>query len=695
MSVQAPTVTAGSGLGRLLRQRDVLLAIGVLLTVMMMIVPLPPLILDLLLATSIAAAVTILIVALFTREPLDFSVFPSVLLIVTLFRLALNISSTRLILLHGYAGHVIQSFGTFVVGGNVVVGLIIFLVLLVIQFVVITNGAGRVAEVAARFTLDAMPGKQMAIDADLNAGLITEAEARRRRERIAEEADFYGAMDGASKFVRGDAIATLIIVAINIFGGVVIGMLQRGLSIGESLHLFTLLSVGDGLVTQIPALLISTASGIVITRNAGGGELQSQITRQLLGNPKVLLVAGGAVLAFAITPGLPKLPFFVIGGTLAGVGYTLRRQNQRRALAAATVAAVEPAAKPSSPQEVVALIQPDPMEIEIGYGLIPLVEDRAGDNLLHRITIIRRQMALELGIVLPTIRIRDNLQLTPNSYVIKLRGIEVGRGELMMHHFLAMNPGTAEDQIAGIAAVEPAFGLPAQWIEPANKERAEMLGYTVVDPASVVATHLTEVIRRLAPTILSRQDVQLLLNSLKESYPAVVEELVPNLLTVGEIQRVLQSLLAERVPIRDLVTILEAIANQAGATRDPERLTEYARQALARSITAQLRGVDDRLQVITLHPRTEQLLATGLQSESGDLIIEPVQAQEFLTKLSTQMERVAQFGHAPVLLCSSRLRRPLRRLTERALPTLSLLSFSEVAPDTEVQTAGIVEVTSS
>ncbi len=692
MTTRAPASPASPGsLSAVLQHTDIMLGLAILLVVGMMVIPMPTMAMDLLLALNIAFSTIILLVAVLSKEPLDFNIFPALLLVVTLYRLALNVSTTRLILLHGDAGEIVDSFGQFVVGGNVIVGIIIFMVLMVIQFLVITNGAGRVAEVAARFTLDAMPGKQMSIDADLNAGLITDVEARRRRERIAQEADFYGSMDGASKFVRGDAIAGLIIVAINLFGGTAIGMLQHGLSVSEAINLFALLSVGDGLVTQIPALLVSTASGIVITRSSGTGRMDTQITAQIFGNAKVLLVAGVLLIGLGLTPGLPLAPFTVVGGGIAGLGYVLRQRRAQSAAAAVTPAAD---ARPQrrSPEEVVSLIQPDPMEIEIGYGLIPLVEDGAGDSILNRITVIRRQMAMELGMVVPTVRIRDNLQLPPSTYVIKLRGIEVGKGDLMMHHFLAMNPGTADDEIAGIPAVEPAFGLPALWIDAGARERAEMLGYTVVDPSSVVATHLTEVIRRYAPSILSRQDVQTLLNKLKEQYPAVVEELVPNLLTVGEIQRVLQNLLAERLPVRDLVTILETLANHAGQTRDPELLTEYARQALARPITAMHRDADGSLYAFTLSPAVERMLADGLQGETPALAIDSRTAQRIIQRISDQMERMAKSGRQPTLLVASRLRRPLRRLTERALPHLSILAFSEVAPDAPVQATGVVEV---
>lgn len=589
--------TQASGWQRLLQQRDVLLPVAVVAVIAMMIVPLPTVMLDLLLIVNLSIGLLILLVSMYTTEPLAFSVFPTLLLITTLFRLALNISASRLILLNGFAGHVIEAFGSVVIGGSYVVGIVVFIILVVIQFVVITNGAGRVAEVAARFTLDAMPGKQMSIDADLNAGLITEAEAKRRRQKIEQEADFYGAMDGASKFVRGDAVAGIIIILVNILAGFVIGVMQQGMSLMGALQTYALLTVGDGLVSQIPALMISTATGIVVTRAATSGDLGSDTIRQITSNPRVLGIVTGALIVLAFVPGIPKLPFFIIA-CLTGAGAYLAWQTEasgeRTAISGGatvveTTATGEPA--PTGPEAVTPLLALDPMELEIGYGLIPLVDPQEAGNLLDRITRIRRQMALDLGIVLPTVRVRDNLQLQPNQYVVKLRGVEVARGDLLINQYLAMNAGLADEQIEGIPTTEPAFGLPALWIQASLKDRAELLGYTVVDPPSVLTTHLTEVIKGNAANILSRQDVQTLITNLKAEHPAVVDELIPGVLSIGETQKVLQNLLRERITIRDLVTIVETLADYARQTRDTEALTEYVRQRLARAISAQYRGL--------------------------------------------------------------------------------------------------------
>ncbi len=684
-------------LNRLLRQRDIVLPVAVVAVVAMMIVPLPATLVDLLLTVNLSIALIILLVSMYTSEPLAFSVFPSLLLITTLFRLALNISVSRLVLLQAYAGRVVEAFGNFVVGGSYVVGIVVFLILVVIQFVVITNGAGRVAEVAARFTLDAMPGKQMSIDADLNAGIITEAEARRRRREIEQEADFYGAMDGASKFVKGDAIAGIVIMLVNIVGGFVIGVWQHGMSLMQALQTYTLLTVGDGLVSQIPALMISTATGIIVTRAASEADLGADTIRQITANPRAMGIVAALLLGFALVPGLPKLPFLLIGSIAGAAAYGVTRASRRTAAALATTAAAEGAAKPAAPtgpEAVMPLLQVDPMELEIGYGLIPLVDPQEAGNLLDRITRIRRQMALDLGIILPTVRVRDNLQLAPNQYVVKLRGVEVARGELMINQYLAMNPGLAEEAIEGTPTREPAFGLPALWISAGQKERAELLGYTVVDPPSVLTTHLTEVIKAHAAEILSRQDVQTLINNLKNEYPAVVEELIPNVLTLGEVQKVLQNLLRERITIRDLVTILETLADHARQTRDPDALTEYVRQRLARAISAQYRAADGAIHVITLSPRVEQQLTEALkQTDQGTMIaMEPSRAQQLLERLAAEMEKVAAMGYPPVLLCSARLRLAVRRLTERVLSSLVVLSFNEIAPNVEVKAEGMVTI---
>lgn len=694
----SPTGAAPNALQRLLQQRDILLPIAVVAVVGMMIVPLPTPFLDLLLVINLSAALMILLVSMYTTEPLAFSVFPTLLLITTLFRLALNISASRLILLQGHAGGVIDAFGNFVVGGSYVVGIVVFLILVVIQFVVITSGAGRVAEVAARFTLDAMPGKQMSIDADLNAGLIAESEAKRRRRQIEREADFYGAMDGASKFVKGDAVAGIVIILVNILGGFVIGVLQHGLSLADALSTYTLLTVGDGLVSQIPALMISTATGIIVTRAATEDSLGGDTFKQITSSPRALTIVALMLFGFALVPGLPKVPFFIIGAVVAAGAFGAIR-GQRRASAALAVAgatgeATATEVAPAGPEAVTPLLQLDPMELEIGYGLIPLVDPQEAGNLLDRITRIRRQMALDLGIILPTVRVRDNLQLAPNHYVVKLRGVEVARGELMINHYLAMNAGMADESIDGVQTTEPAFGLPALWITSAQKERAELLGYTVVDPPSVLTTHLTEVIKTNSANILSRQDVQTLVNNLKAEHSAVVDELIPSVLSLGEVQKVLQNLLRERITIRDLVTILETLADHAKQTRDADALTEYVRQALARAISAQYRGADGYVHVITLSPRVEQQLTEALkQTEQGTMIaMEPSRVQRFLERVAAEMEKVAGMGHPPVLLCGARLRLAVRRITERVLPNLVVLSFSEIAPGVDVQAEGMVVV---
>jgi flagellar biosynthesis protein FlhA len=687
MAVNAPVARAGR-----LSLPDLTMGFAAVIVIGLMVIPLPSVMLDVLLAINITAALTILLVSMYVSESLEFSVFPSLLLVMTLFRLGLNVAATRLILLEGEAGAVIGAFGSFVVGGNFVVGVVVFLILMIIQFVVITNGAGRVAEVAARFTLDAMPGKQLAIDADLNAGLINEGEARARRKKIEQEANFYGAMDGASKFVRGDAIAAVVIVLVNIFGGFGVGVLQQGMSLTDALRNYTLLTVGDGLVTQIPALLISTATGIMVTRSASESNLGRDVLGQFGRNPRALAIAGGVLLLLAAIPGLPKLPFVLIGGSALLGAWAMSRAIERNAAAVDAAQAVESAQAAKQPENVADLLQVDPMELEIGYGLIPLVDQEQGGNLLSRITMIRRQLALDLGVVLPTIRVRDNLQLRPNTYVVKLRGVEVARGELMVTHFLAMNPGTAEDGLEGVQTTEPAFGLPALWIGQGQRETAELLGYTVVDPSSVLTTHLTEVIKAHAPAILGRQDVKSLTDNLRRDYPALLDELVPNLLTLGDIQKVLQNLLKERVSVRDLVTVLESVADAARTTKDPDLLTEFARRGLGRQISAQYKDEENNLHSMMLAPQVDQLLASALQqTDQGTMIaIDAPTAQRLIGRIGREMERMAQQGLQPVLLCSSRLRLPLKRLTERSLPNLVVLSFGEIVAQVNVVSAGLV-----
>jgi flagellar biosynthesis protein FlhA len=679
---------------KLLKHTDLLAAAGVVLVVVMMIVPLPPVLLDLAITLNISAALAVAVATLYLPRALDFAAFPSLLLLTTLFRLAINVSVTRLILLHGDAGNVVKSFGQFVVGGNVVVGLIIFLVLVVIQFVVVTNGAGRVAEVGARFTLDAMPGKQMAIDADLNAGQITDEEARRRRAEIAREADFYGAMDGASKFVKGDAIAAVLITAINLVGGMIVGVAQQGMPISEAAQHFSLLTVGDGLAAQIPALLISVATGIIVTRAASEADLGADITRQILAQRKAPLVAGGVVCCFALVPGLPKLPFLLIGGGFIAVAKVLADTPLAAPGAEAQQAAVAPAAElPASGEPTIEAPPVDALELAIGFGLVPVVDAGAGGTLLQRVRVIRRQIANELGVVIPAVRIHDDLMLDSHEYVFKVRGSEVARGRLMAGHQLAMDAGDAAGRLDGIPTTEPAFGLPATWIAADQRAEAEALGYTVVDGESVIATHLTEEIRRHADELLTRQDVRRLLDRLKEHNAAVVEEVVPDLLSVGELQRVLQALLHEGVSIRDLGVIVEAVGDKARVTRDPSLLAEYARQALGRTITAGHLDADMRLPALALDPAVEQEVSDSIaQTADGEfLAMEPTRAQALVESLGAHAEQAIARGARPVLLCSARVRRHLRRLVEQRLPQLPVCSYNEIAPGIRVETIGVIE----
>jgi flagellar biosynthesis protein FlhA len=628
---------------------------------------------------------------------LDFAAFPSLLLLTTLFRLAINVSVTRLILLHGDAGHVVQAFGNFVVGGNVLVGLVVFLILIVIQFVVITNGAGRVAEVAARFTLDAMPGKQMAIDADLNSGQITDEEARTRRRDIGREADFYGAMDGASKFVKGDAMAGILIVLINLIGGLVVGMLQQHMPFGEAIQHFSLLTVGDGLCAQIPALLISVATGILVTRSTSEKDLGNDIAQQVLSQKKAPMVAGCVITAFALVPGLPKLPFLIIGAGFVAIGWAAKNGHigpQAEIDKAAAAAAALPAAEAPSPRDQALEALPiDPLELAIGFGLVPLVDQKAGGSLLSRVSAIRRQIASELGMVIPPVRIHDEVGLDSHEYVVKVRGAEVARGRTMAGHQLAMDPGDAVGQLPGVTTTEPAFGLPATWIPDSARAEAEALGYTVVDAESVIVTHLTEAIRSEAAELLTRQETRQLLDQLKETNAAVVDEVVPDVLSLGEIQRVLQALLREGVSIRDLGVVVEAIGDKARLTRDPALLAEYARQALGRQITTPFIGADRKLRAITLDPVVEQEVAEAITATSDGeyLAMEPIRAQALVTALRDRTDGASTQGARPVLLCSARVRRHLRRLCEQTLPSLAVCSYNEIVPGIRVETVGVVE----
>ncbi|SDL74314.1 flagellar biosynthesis protein FlhA [Halarsenatibacter silvermanii] len=679
---------------------DILFALSVVGIIIMFIIPMPTAFMDILLTTNITFSMVVILVSIYTTEPLEVSVFPSLLLFATLFRLGLNVSTTRLILGQAYAGEVIESFGTFVVAGNYVVGFIIFLIIIVIQYIVITKGAERVAEVAARFTLDAMPGKQMSIDADLNAGIITEEEARRQREKIRKEADFYGAMDGASKFVKGDAIAGIVITSINIVGGLVIGVLQQDMALAEAAQTYTLLTVGDGLVSQIPALLVSSATGMVVTRAAAEGSMGQDMSVQLTGQPKALWIASAVLFLLAFVPGLPTLPFLVLAFLVGAVAFMVRRQVQMAEEVEAEKEEAEAekeaeAERERGPQrdELSDLIKVDPMEVEVGYNLIPLVLPEQGGDFLDRVAMIRRQTASELGIIVPPVRVLDNLQLDPGVYRIKLKGVEIDRFEIKPDHYLAMESGMTSDDLEGVEAEEPAFGTPAIWIEEDQKDEAEMAGYTVVDPPSVMATHLTEVIKDNAHELLGRQEVKELVDSFEEDYPAVVDELLPDLLTLGEIQKVLQNLLREGIPVNNLLTIMETLADYAPRTKDPDILTEYVRQALCRQITSQYMAGDGKLHAVSLDPELEDKLdqAVDTSDQGKYLALKPQEAQDLIGKIASEMQQLLELGYDPILLTAPNIRKPLKELTRRSLERLIVLSFNELESDVDLEIHGTVK----
>ena len=692
-----------SKLSFLLKNNDITLAIGLVSIIAMMVLPVPPGILDFLLTLNISFSVIILLVCLYTKEPLDYSSFPTILLIATLFRLSLNVSSTRLILLHGEAGNVISSFGEFVVGGNYVVGTIIFAILVIINFMVITGGAGRVAEVSARFTLDSMPGKQLSIDADLNSGLIDEEGAKTRRRKLEREMNFYGTMDGASKFVKGDATAGIVIVIVNIIGGFVIGMWQLKMNALTSLSTYTILTVGDGLVSQIPALLISTATGLIISRAAGQDTSLSQdIQKEMFSDPRVLGIVGGLLGFLAIVPGMPTIPFMAIGGLMGTLAYYQNKENQK-------VKAEEEKQKEDSKkaermgkrkkkatrESVMELLSVETIEIEVGYRLVPLLNIEQGGDLLERIAQIRRQTALELGIVLPSIRVRDNLQLSPNSYQIKLKGIAIESGVVYPERSLAMNSSGNNDDsnINGISAIEPAFGLPALWIEEQDKDYAESAGYTVVTPSAVVSTHLTEIIKKNSSEILSRADVQQLIDNLKKE---VSEDYVSDLmkeLTVADVQQVMQNLLRERVPVRDLRTILETLSLQIKLNKNPDYLTEQTRRALARTICKQNLADTGELMAITLSPDVENIIAQGVSPDGQNLTLDPDFTRRLMDHLNSELERtISSTGNQPVILCSSPIRIAFRKLIERTYPQITVMSYNEISSNIKAKSVGIIKV---
>lgn len=673
--------------------RDFAILVSVIMIVVMMVIPLPPLLLDFLIMINLSLSITILLVAMNTKEPLQFSIFPTLLLLTTLFRLALNVSTTRSILAERTGGQVIETFGNFVVGGSAVIGILVFLILVIIQFLVITKGSERVAEVAARFTLDSMPGKQMSIDADLGAGMISDQEARSRREKISQEADFYGAMDGASKFVKGDAIAGIVITLINIIGGFVIGMLVHGMGVADAANTYTLLSIGDGLVSQIPALLISTAMGIIVTRAASDGNLGSDITKQLFAYPKMLYVVAGTLFMIGVFTPISKWLILPVAFGMAVLGYVMQRnltrQEQAEVLETPEQQDIDAM---KSPESVLDLLHVDAIEFEFGYGLIPLADKKQGGDLLDRVIMIRRQCALELGLVVPVIRIRDNVQLGPQEYCIKIKGNEVARGQLMIDHYLALK-SEEDDFITGIETIEPAFGMPALWIDELTKEEAELYGYVIIDPPSVVSTHLTEVIKRHAHELIGREEVKGLVDHLRETSPAVVEELIPQQLTLGEVQKVLAKLLKEKVSIRNLATILETLADYAVATKDTDVLTEYVRQALSRQITQQFSPAGEALKVITVGASIEKRFANAIQrTEQGSFLsLDPESTQQIYEALVEQVQRVQQQGIQPVLLTTPGIRVYMRQFLERFSADIAVLSYNELEPQLEVQSIGVIQ----
>ena len=675
-----------------MKLRDLSVLLGVILIIIMLIIPLPGWLLSVLILVNISLALLVILVSMNTQEALQFSIFPSLLLLLTLFRLGLNVSTTRSILSKADAGGVVDTFGSFVIGNNPLVGFVVFVILVIIQFIVITKGAERVAEVSARFTLDAMPGKQMSIDADLNAGLISEQEARERRQKVEDEADFHGSMDGASKFVKGDAIAGIVIVLVNIIFGLIIGMVQMDMSFNEAIHTFMRLTVGDGLVSQIPALLIATATGIVVTRVTTEGNLGSDVTDQLLQYPKLLFVAAGTIFLLGFTP----INFFLtttIATFLALSGFLLTRHAQEVPVAEEEIDEEE-SEKMKDSESVINLLSVDPIEFEFGYALIPLVDASQGGDLLDRIVMIRRQLAIELGVVIPVVRIRDNIQLEPNEYRLKVKGNEVAKGELLLDHFLAMTPDIDDDSIEGIETKEPAFGLPAKWISEDVKDEAEMFGYTVVDPPSVVSTHLTEVLKRHAYELIGRQETKELIDHLKEDYPILVEEVTPDPLSIGDVQKVLAKLLKENVSIRNLPVIFETLADYGKMTTDTDLLAEYVRQSLSAQLTKQYVSDNESLNVITISQQVEEVIMNHIQqTEHGNyLALDPETQQTIVNNIHEQVEQASLQYENVILLSSPAIRMYVKQLIERTLPNIAVLSYNELEPNVQIQSIGVVDV---
>ncbi len=672
---------------------DFILGGFIILAVMIMIIPLPTVLIDIFITINLALSLIILFNALFANEALDMSAFPMILLFTTLFRLSLNVSSTRSILSKGEAGNVIETFGTFVGGNNVIIGIVMFIILIIINFMVITKGAERVAEVAARFTLDAMPGKQMAIDADLNTGLIDENQAKTRRQKIQDEASFFGSMDGASKFVKGDAIAGLIIVFINIGGGITMGILD-GMEIMEAVEKYTIMTIGDGLVGQIPAILISLATGILVTKVTKDADVSDILTKQLFSLPKVLYMSGTVLVFLGIVAPFNKIIVPGIGLLIILAARKITKSLDIKSIEKEISSEDVVAEETRKPENVVSLLQVDPIELEFGYGIIPLADVSQGGDLLDRVVMIRRQIALELGTIVPIIRLRDNIQLNPNQYIIKIKGVQVAEGEILFDHYMAMNPGYVEEEIDGIETIEPAFKLPAIWISEAQRERAETLGYTVVDPPSIIATHLTEVIKMNLHELLTRQNVQTLINTVKESNGTLIDELVPKLMNVGEIQKILMNLLKEGISIRDLVTVFETIADNAVSNRDPDILTEYVRQALKRAISAKYFDTHDANQVVTLDPSIEQMIMESVKhTEQGTYIaMQPDIIQRVIKATKKEISKLTSLGRMPIVLTSPIVRTYFKKLTSEELQDLVVLSFNELDSNTELQSVGMVSL---
>lgn len=675
----------------LFKNSDIVLAFGVVFILGLMIIPLPPFMLDFFLSISISISILVLISSLYIQAPLEISIFPGLLLVLTLFRLALNVSSTRLILLEGYAGKVIETFGSFVVGGSYVVGFIVFIILVIIQFVVIVKGSGRISEVAARFTLDAMPGKQMAIDADLNAGLINESEARERREKISREAEFYGAMDGASKFVKGDAIAGLLINVINIIGGIIIGIVQKGMSITDALQTYTILTIGDGLVSQVPALLIATSAGMVVTKSASGQPMDLQMKNQLFSNPRVLITVAAAVLLFSIIPGMPTLPFLFLGIVLTSASLVMRRKKKEAKIEKTSeVTEVVPVE-----EKVEEYLQVDPIEIEIGYGLISLVDEKQGGNLFQKISSTRKYIALEYGVLVPPVRVRDNLQINPNEYVIKIKGNLVAEYEIFTDRYLAMNPGNIEDKLNGIPTKDPAFHFDAYWITEQEKDNAEFLGYTVVDPISVLSTHLQETIKKNFDKILTRQSVKQLLENLKKDYPAVIEDINPEVLPLGMIQKVLQNLLKELIPIKDLVQILESLIDYSKVTKNVDVLTEYVRHSLGETIANLYKDQNGIIHAVALGENLENYITNALQKQKEaiqTLGLTPEMLVDLNKSIQSYLDNFRVLGYTPIIMTSATIRPYLFRLLNSSFPDLVILSYTELPSNIEIEFLGKLEV---